>query len=243
MSSEETKETKEEQAAENQQLEGEQEEQSEDSAGQETMSIEELAEMLMASAKEEGDKEPSLESMRSLGLYGDVEEERVSEVIAGLLTLHHMGKPKLSEDGEEIEAGKPIDMYVSTYGGSADDMAALVDIMNMVKKDCTIRTIGLGKVMSAGVLIMASGTKGERTIGRNCRVMIHSVIAGNAGSLHNLENELAEVKKMQEVYLDSLVEVTNLTKKQLKSFMRRKTNVYLTAEEAIKYGIADKILE
>ena len=48
---------------------------------------------------------------------------------------------------------------------------------------------------------------------------------------------------MQEVYLDSLVEVTNLTKKQLKSFMRRKTNVYLTAEEAIKYGIADKILE
>ena len=73
--------------------------------------------------------------------------------------------------------------------------------------------------------------------------MIHSVIAGNAGSLHNLENELAEVKKMQEVYLDSLVEVTNLTKKQLKSFMRRKTNVYLTAEEAIKYGIADKILE
>jgi len=122
-------------------------------------------------------------------------------------------------------------------------MAALVDIMDMVKKDCAIRTIGLGKVMSAGVLILASGTKGERTIGKNCRVMIHSVIAGNAGALHNLENELAEVKKMQEVYLDSLVEVTNLTKKQLKSFMRRKTNVYLTAEEAIKYGIADKILE
>ena len=55
--------------------------------------------------------------------------------------------------------------------------------------------------------------------------------------------EALEVKKMQEVYLDSLVEATNLTKKQLKSFMRRKTNVYLTAEEAIKYGIADKILE
>ena len=122
-------------------------------------------------------------------------------------------------------------------------MAAVVDVMGVVKKDCPIRTIGLGKVMSAGVLILASGTKGERLIGKNCRVMIHSVIGGHAGSLHNLENELAEIKKMQEIYLDSLVKCTNMTKKQLKSFMRRKTNVYLTAEEAIKYGIADKILE
>ncbi len=241
MSDENTKE-KAEQPVEDQQLDGQQESSEEQEA--QTMSMEELAELLMASAKEEKEKEPSLDDMRSIGLYGDVEEERVSEVIAGLLTLHHLGKPKKDEEGEEIpNSGKPIDLYVSTYGGSADDMAALVDIMNVVKKDCPIRTIGVGKVMSAGVLILASGTKGERTIGRNCRVMIHSVIAGNAGSLHNLENELAEVKKMQEVYLDSLVEVTNLSKKQLKSFMRRKTNVYLTAEEAIKHGIADKILE
>lgn len=206
------------------------------------MPIGELLEMLAQSAGEK-EEEASLEEMRSIGLYGDVEEERVSEVIAGLLTLHHMGKPKLSEEGEVIEEGKPIKLYVSTYGGSADDMAALVDIMNMVKKDCPIQTIGLGKVMSAGVLIMASGTKGERYIGKNCRVMIHSVVAGNSGALHNLENELGEIKKMQEVYLESLASVTNLTKKQLRSFMRRKINVYLTAEEAIKYGIADKILE
>ncbi len=240
MSSEETKEQEENTQPEEEQAEAPPEEDSEE---RQTMSLEDLAEMLAAAAKEEENNEPSLENMRSIGLYGDVEEERVSEVIAGLLTLHYMGKPKITEEGEVTEEGKPIDMFISTYGGSADDMAALVDIMNMVKKDCPIRTIGLGKVMSAGVLILASGTKGERMLGKNCRVMIHSVIAGNAGSLHNLENELAEVKKMQEVYLDSLVEVTNLTKKQLKSFMRRKTNVYLTAEEAIKYGIADKILE
>ena len=241
MSSEETKEQEENIQPEEEQAEASSEE--EESEERQTMSLEDLAEMLAAAAKEEENNEPSLENMRSIGLYGDVEEERVSEVIAGLLTLHYMGKPKITEEGEVTEEGKPIDMFISTYGGSADDMAALVDIMNMVKKDCPIRTIGLGKVMSAGVLILASGTKGERMLGKNCRVMIHSVIAGNAGSLHNLENELAEVKKMQEVYLDSLVEVTNLTKKQLKSFMRRKTNVYLTAEEAIKYGIADKILE
>ena len=214
-------------------------ENAEEDSQEDQMTLEDLVTMMA----DREDSKPSLESMRTVGLYGDVEEEKIAEVIAGLLSLHHLGKPPPPEEGEEPEEGKPIELYVSTYGGSADDMAALVDIMDMVKKDCPIKTIGIGKVMSAGVLILASGTKGERTIGKNCRVMIHSVIAGSSGALHNLENELAEVKKMQEVYLDSLVEATNLTKKQLKSFMRRKTNVYLTAEEAIKYGIADKILE
>ena len=232
---EEMEETSEE-VAEDQQFDGE-EEHSEEG---EHMTMADLLDMI-AEKKEEDDEKDSL---RVIGLYGDVEEERVSEVISGLLMLHHAGKPKLSEDGEEvIEEGKPIDMYISTYGGSADDMAALVDIMDVVKKDCPIRTIGIGKVMSAGVLLLASGTKGERYIGKHCRVMIHSVIAGNSGSLHNLENELAEIKNMQELYVDALAEATNMTKKQLKAFMKRKTNVYLGAEEAIKLGIADKILE
>ena len=208
------------------------------------ISLQELLEMVAQKAEEAEKEEDDLNNMSSVGLYGDVDEERIAEVISALLTLQHVGKPKISEDGEVVfEEGKPIKLYISTYGGSADEMAALVDIMNVVKKDCPIETIGIGKVMSAGVLILASGTKGERYIGKNCRVMIHSVIAGNHGSLHNLENELTEIKKMQDIYLQSLADATNMTKKQLKSFMRRKQNVYLNAEEAIKLGIADKILE
>ena len=237
---EEIEETSEE-VAEDQQFDGESSEFPEEEEG-EAISLQELLEMVAQKAEEEND-EDKIDSMRSVGLYGDVEEERVAEVISALLTLQHVGMPKYDEEGELSEEGKPIKLYVSTYGGSADDMAALVDIMNVVKKDCPIQTIGIGKVMSAGVLILASGTKGERYIGKNCRVMIHSVIAGNHGSLHNLENELSEIKKMQEIYLQSLADATNMTKKQLKSFMRRKQNVYLNAEEAIKLGIADKILE
>ena len=209
----------------------------------EQISLQELLEMVAQKAEESEKEEDDLNNMRSVGLYGDVDEERIAEVISALLTLQYVGKPKYDEEGELKEEGKPIKLYVSTYGGSADEMAALVDIMNVVKKDCPIETIGIGKVMSAGVLILASGTKGERYIGKNCRVMIHSVIAGNHGSLHNLENELTEIKKMQDIYLQSLADATNMTKKQLKSFMRRKQNVYLNAEEAIKLGIADKILE
>ena len=237
---EEIEETSEE-VAEDQQFDDESSGLEEEEAEQ--ISLQELLEMVAQKAEESEKEEDDLNNMRSVGLYGDVDEERIAEVISALLTLQYVGKPKYDEEGELKEEGKPIKLYVSTYGGSADEMAALVDIMNVVKKDCPIETIGIGKVMSAGVLILASGTKGERYIGKNCRVMIHSVIAGNHGSLHNLENELSEIKKMQEIYLQSLADATSMTKKQLKSFMRRKQNVYLSAEEAIKLGIADKILE
>jgi len=137
---------------------------------------------------------------------------------------------------------KDIEFYLSTYGGSADDMFALYDMMKLIEKDTDISVIGMGKVMSAGVLILAGGTHGKRKIGRNCRVMLHSVIAGNQGSLHNLMNEMEAIQDLQEMYIDRLVEETKLTKKQLKKMLEQKVNIYLSAEQAVEYGIADEII-
>ncbi len=72
--------------------------------------------------------------------------------------------------------------------------------------------------------------------------MIHSVIAGNHGPLHNLINEMEAVEQIQQMYIDCLVAETNLSKKQLKKLLERKVNVYLSAEEAVEYGIADIII-
>jgi ATP-dependent Clp protease protease subunit len=137
---------------------------------------------------------------------------------------------------------EPLEFIISTYGGSADDMFALYDVMRMIQKDCEVHTFGLGKVMSAGVLLLAAGTKGKRKIGENCRVMIHSVTAGNHGNLYNLENEMDEIRNSQESYMAALVKETNLTKRTLKKLLERKVNVYLSAAEAVEYGIADIII-
>ncbi len=96
--------------------------------------------------------------------------------------------------------------------------------------------------MSAGVLLLAAGTNGTRKIGKNCRVMIHSVIGGNHGSLHNMVNEMEAIEQLQEMYCNALIAETNMTKKQLKKMLERKVNVYLTAEEAVELGIADIII-
>ena len=90
--------------------------------------------------------------------------------------------------------------------------------------------------------MLAAGTKGQRKIGRNCRVMIHSVIGGNIGALHSLENEMDEIRYTQDRYIEALVQETDMTKRHLKKLIERKVNVYLTAEEAVEYGIADEVI-
>ena len=94
---------------------------------------------------------------RTMLLQGEVNEEKAGEIISGFLALADLKPPKA-----ELEKGEmpydPITMYVSTYGGSADEMFAIFDIMNHCKKSCHIETIGIGKVMSAGTLILAAGS-------------------------------------------------------------------------------------
>ena len=182
----------------------------------------------------EAPQEPDL---RVVGLFSEVVDEKITEIIHGLLYMNEMNK--LEEDPKNK---RDIEFYLSTYGGSADDMFALYDMMKIVEEDTDIVTIGMGKVMSAGVLILAAGTKGKRKIGRNCRVMIHSVIAGNHGSLPNLINEMEAIQDLQELYIERLVEETNMTKKQMKKLLEQKVNIYLSAEEAVKHGIADIIV-
>ena len=175
--------------------------------------------------------------MRIVGLFGDVAEEKIAELIQAVLYLD-----QVNHSIEEGQESLPIDFYLSTYGGSADDMFALYDVMRIVRETSQINTIGLGKVMSAGVLLLAAGTKGNRKIGKNCRVMIHSVMGGNHGSLHNMMNELEAIEQLQDMYCDALISETKLTRSRLKKMIERKVNVYLSAEEAVELGIADIII-
>lgn len=202
---------------------------------------------------------------RTIGLFGEVEEQKVAQIIGIMIDLAEMPslkpvEPSVSNSeassqttSEEVKSQpetapqmqkwvEPIDFIISTPGGSADDMFALYDIMRTVKEKCDIVTFGIGKVMSAGVLLLASGTKGKRKIGKNCRVMIHSIIGGTSGSFHNLENEMEEMKYIQQSYLSALCAESNMTERQLKKMLNRKVNIYLSAEEAVKLGIADIIV-
>ncbi len=182
----------------------------------------------------EGRSEPDL---RTIGMFCDIHEEKVAEVIHAMLYLNEINKME-----QDMDKRRPIDFYLSTYGGSADDMFALYDVMRFTRQESEIHTLGLGKVMSAGVLLLAAGTKGKRRIAKNCRIMIHSVAAGNHGNLQDLTNELEAIADLQKMYTKCLVAETNMTKSDIKEMLNRNVNVYLSAEEAVKFGIADIIV-
>ena len=186
---------------------------------------------------------PEEEMPSTFMLYGDVNEERAADIVSALLLLGDKKRVDKAKDrlpeGEDLE---DIKFYISTYGGSADDMMAIYDMMRLTKLNRDIETIGMGKIMSAGTLILASGTRGKRKIMRNCRVMLHAVSAGSMGTIHNLQNEMEEIQNIQDSYIRTLCAETLLTKRQLKKMLDQKVNVYLTAEEAVEYGLADEVI-
>jgi ATP-dependent Clp endopeptidase proteolytic subunit ClpP len=206
--------------------------------------------------KEETEEEPEVPitvnmgaaeepKLRLCGIYGDINEERSADTIYNMYALKELGKRleacEEAEDGVK-EVYEPFRFMVATHGGSATDMFAIYDSMREIEQVCDIHTMGQGKVMSAGVLLLAAGTKGERRIGRHCRVMLHGVVSGQQGYIQDVENEFEEVKITQKMYVKALAAETDMTEKHIKKLLDRKTNVYFNAEEAVEMGIADIVI-
>ena len=208
----------------------------------ETAPKEDLTSLIFLDAPKDSPK------IRMVSLFGNLGEDEAAEICQSFIILKDCGKEEVYENPEDPASAvkevihKPIDFYISTWGGDARGMFAIYDVMRMVREDCQIKTHGFGKVMSAGVLLLASGTKGERRIGKNCRVMLHSIRGDQWGPLHNLENEMEEMRWIQDQHTNALVQETDITKKHLKKLLDRKVNVYLDAKEAVEYGIADIIV-
>ncbi len=188
------------------------------------------------------------QELRTMTVMGDIDEEISKDVVSALWYLKsnasvlEPAEPDNPECEELKEVIRPIEIVISTNGGNADDMFAMYDAIRWVRQDVDVETFGLGKVMSAGTLLLAAGTKGKRKIGKHCRVMIHSVIGGSVGPMHQLDNEMKEVKAIQESYIKAICEETNLTERKLRTLLKKKINIYLTAEEAVEYGFADIIV-
>jgi ATP-dependent Clp protease protease subunit len=177
----------------------------------------------------------SVPEQRSIMFVGEVNEEKAADLISALLVLSQDKK-------EDEERADDIKLYISTYGGSAHEMFGVYDVMNFCKSFCDIQTIGIGKVMSAGTLLLAAGTKGKRKLGKNCQIMIHSVNGGSIGELHSLENEMEQMKNLQDTYIQCMSEETSMTKRQIQTLINRKVNVYLSSKEAVEKGLADEVL-
>lgn len=170
---------------------------------------------------------------RVIGLYGSLDEESSKPIIEELAFY-------VFEEGQkEI----PINFLISTNGGLTSEMFAIYDFMNFAKGlGFTIRTYGIGKVMSAGLLLFSAGSKGERIVGENVRFMIHEISSGVQGPMSHIISEVKESQVAQDSYFSLLRKNTKLKVKDYSAQIKNGENFYFGSQEAIKFGIADKIL-
>jgi ATP-dependent Clp protease, protease subunit len=187
------------------------------------------------------------EQIRFLSIYGEIKEETAAVVVSSIYAYDSFERERIKAEKKlgikKIIGYRPIEVLLSTYGGSIHEMFAIYDVMKTVKSP--IHTHGFGKVMSAGVILLAAGEKGKRKIGKNCSVMIHAVITGHSQtSIHDARNELTQVNEQQEKYVNLLAEETEgkLSRATIHDMIDSKINYYFDAKKAVEYGIADIIV-
>lgn len=134
---------------------------------------------------------------------------------------------------------KPLTLHVNSEGGDLADAIGLVDLMRGV--GVSVRTLAYGNLMSAAFMIFAAGEKGYRAIGKNTTIMIHQFSDSLEGKYHDMRAYAKECDRYNHKMAHLISECSKLSVKDVKSKLLRPTDVWLTAEELVDYGIADII--
>jgi len=164
---------------------------------------------------------------RIIFLGSDVNSMSANVVVAQLLHL------------QNEDAKKPIFLYINSPGGSVYDGMAIYDTMNHVKNE--VHTIGIGLQASMGAFLLSSGTKGKRFLLPHAKVMIHQPSSGTRGKVSDMEIDFKESLKTRELLNKIFAENTGQKLSQVEKDMDR--DYWMTAEEAVKYGVADKVIQ
>jgi ATP-dependent Clp protease, protease subunit len=163
---------------------------------------------------------------RIIFLAGPIDDDVANLVIAQLLFLQF-------EDPK-----KDILLYVNSPGGSVSAGLAIVDTMMHVKPD--VQTVCVGIAASMGAVILSAGAKGKRFVLPNSEVMIHQPSGGFSGQAADIEITAKQIIKLRESLNKILAKNTGKSLAQIEKDVDR--DFYMSAEDAKKYGIIDKIL-
>ena len=164
---------------------------------------------------------------RIIFLCDEVNDATASLVVAQLLYL------------EAQDADKDICLYINSPGGSISAGMAIFDTMNFIK--CDVSTICIGMAASMGAFLLAAGTKGKRIALPNSEIMIHQPLGGMQGQASDIKIHADHILRIKDKMNTILAERTG----QDIETIRRDTDRdnYLTAEQALAYGLIDKIIE
>ncbi len=160
-------------------------------------------------------------------LGSSIDDAVANVIIAQLLFLE-------AEDSE-----KDISIYINSPGGMVSAGMAIYDTMKFVKND--IVTICMGQASSMAAIIMAAGTKGKRFALPNSRIMIHQPLGGFQGQATDILIHAGEIKKIKDNIISILSFHTGKKASEISKDIER--DLYMSADESLKYGIIDNVIK
>jgi len=164
---------------------------------------------------------------RIIMLSGEVEDHMASLIVSQLLFLE-------AEDPE-----KDIYLYINSPGGVVTAGMSIYDTMNYIRPD--VVTICMGQAASMGAFLLSSGQKGKRFALPHARIMIHQPLGGAQGQATDIEIHAKEILRMKKELNEILAKNTGQTIKKITNDTERDN--FMSAKEAVEYGLIDKVLE
>ena len=163
---------------------------------------------------------------RIVMLNGEIDDVNSNSIVAQLLYLDSVNHNDIS-------------LYINSPGGSISAGMAIYDTMNFIKSD--VKTICIGMAASMGAFLLASGCKGKRMVLKNCEVMIHQPLGGVKGQATEIKIVAEHIIKIRKRMNRILAERTGQDIERIE--MDTERDNYLDSEEALRYGIIDRIVE
>lgn len=162
---------------------------------------------------------------RIVFLSGEITDEMANTIVSELLYLDSINHEDIS-------------LYINSPGGSITSGMAILDTMNFIKSDVSTICIGLSASMAA--FLLSCGKQGKRFILPNAEVMIHQPLGGATGQATEIKIAAERILKLKKKLNEILAKNTNQTIEKIEIDTER--DYFINAQEALEYGLVDKIL-
>ena len=178
-------------------------------------------------ARREMTLEERLAEERIVFLWGEIHPGSAGGLIMRLLEL------------QAKRSDQDVHLYINSPGGSVDDTLAIYDTMQFMS--CAVATYCVGQAASGAAMILAAGTKGKRYCLPHSKIMIHQPWGGVTGQAADIKIQAEEILKAKKLLNHLMAQHTGKTVEQIERDTER--DRYMSAKEAVEYGIVDEVLE
>ena len=172
----------------------------------------------------------SLEALGVHQFFGEVDEEKSHAACEFILKSNLVSK--------NIST---LTMVLNTVGGECNEGFAVIDVMETSR--IPVATVGIGNIMSMGVLLLSAGRRGQRVVTKNTEIMAHQFAGYFHGKQHELLATQSAYKMLEDKFFKHFLRHSKMTEKQIRDVLFAPSDRYLTPTEALRFGLVDRVVE